>query len=200
MAMTDYDSAMAENLMMPPDMGGMMAFRRAVIGLCLCAVSLLLMVILLSFSPYDHTDDTAGLGAVKNILGRPGANISNMLMQIMGAGGYILAFMLGYAGLRRLFSKPLKRTKWQDWGRIALIIGVVLFGTITLSGFPIPKYWPMGTGLGGWFGDIFFLNFRGGLEALNVPLSGFIVTFCFFLASRDCGCGRIGLGGFPRTS
>jgi len=195
MAMTDYDSAMAENLMMPPDIGGMAAFRRAVIGLCLCGVSLLLMAMLLSFSPYDHTGDTAGLGAVKNVLGRPGANLSNTLMQIMGAGGYILAFMIGYAGLRRLFSKPLKRSKWQNWGRIALIIGVVLFGTITLSGFPIPKYWPMGTGLGGWFGDIFFLNFRGGLEALNIPLSGFIVTLCFFLAASFCLARYIGIVG-----
>jgi len=195
MAMTDYDSAMAENLMVSPPLSGGAAFRRAVTGLIVCGVSLLLLASLMSFSPYDHTGDTAGLGGVKNLLGAPGAKLSNLIMQIMGSGGYILAAMIGYAGARRILAKPSPRTKWQNWGRVALIAGVILFGTITLSGFPIPKYWPMGTGLGGWVGDIFYLNFRGGLDALNVPLSGFIVTLCFFLAAAFCLARYIGIVG-----
>jgi len=195
MAMTDYDNAMAENLMVSPPMSGGAAFWRAISGLVICGVSLLLFAALLSFSPYDYTSDTAGLGRVKNILGGAGAGLSNIIMQIMGAGGYLVAAMIGYAGLRRLVAKPRARTKWQSWGRVALIAGVILFGTITLSGFPIPKYWPMGTGLGGWLGDIFYLNFRGGLEALNIPLSGFVVTFCFFLAAAFCLARYVGVVG-----
>ena len=195
MAMTDYDSAMAQNLIDGPQIDGFAAFRRAVIGLACCGLSVLLLGMIMTYSPYDPTGDTAGIGKIKNILGRPGANLSNLMMQTMGAGSYLLAIMIGYAGLRRLFVKPVRRTKLQSWGRVSLIAGVVFFGTIMLSGFPIPKYWPMGTGLGGWIGDLFYLNFRGGLEALNIPLSGFIITLCFFIASAFCLARYIGIVG-----
>ena len=195
MAMTDYDSAMAQNLMEGPEIGGFAAFRRACLGLVLCALSLILLMTLMSYSPYDATGDTAGLGKVKNIFGRSGAGLSNFIMQTIGAGGYLLALMIGYTGLRRLFSKPTRRSKLLTWGRVSLIAGVVLFGTVMLSGFPIPKYWPMGTGLGGWLGDLFYLNFRGALNAINIPLSGFIVTLCFFIASAFCLARYIGIVG-----
>ena len=195
MAMTDYDSAMAQNLMEGPEIGGFAAFRRACLGLVLCALSLILLMTLMSYSPYDATGDTAGLGKVKNIFGRTGAGLSNFIMQTIGAGGYLLGLMIGYTGLRRLFSKPARRSKLLTWGRVSLIAGVVLFGTVMLSGFPIPKYWPMGTGLGGWLGDLFYLNFRGALNAINIPLSGFIVTLCFFIASAFCLARYIGIVG-----
>jgi len=195
MAMTDYDSAMAQNLMDGLEMSGLAAFRRACLGLVLCTLSLIMLAALMSYSPYDATGDTAGLGKVKNILGRSGAGLSNIIMQTIGAGGYLLALMTGYAGLRRLFSKPVRRTRLQQWGRVSLIAGVILFGTIMLSGFPIPKYWPMGTGLGGWLGDVFYLNFRGALNAINLPLSGFIVTLAFFIASAFCLARYIGIVG-----
>jgi S-DNA-T family DNA segregation ATPase FtsK/SpoIIIE len=195
MAMTDYDNAMAENLMAAPPLSGSAAFWRAISGLVICGISLVLFAVLLSFSPYDHTGDTAGLGGTQNLLGGMGANLSNLMMQVIGVGGYLLAAMIGFVGIRRLLAKPSARSQWQTTGRIALIAGIIFFGTVTLSGFPIPKYWPMGTGLGGWIGDIFYLNFRGALEALNVPLSGFIVTLCFFLAAAFCLARYIGIVG-----
>ena len=193
MAMTDYDSAMAQNLMGDIPISGFAAFRRSVWGLFLVGLSVVLFAILLTYSPYDATADTAGLGKVKNILGRPGAGLSNLILQTIGAGGYLMALMVGFAGLRRLFSKPQRRTRLKTWGRISLLVGIVFFGTVMLSGFPIPKYWPMGTGLGGWLGDLFYLNFRGAFDVVNIPLAGFVATFLFFLAGSFCLARYVGV-------
>jgi len=72
------------------------------------------------------------------------------------------------------------RTRSFKWKRIAIGLGAILLGTMTLSAFPIPQSWPMASGLGGWIGDIMHLTPKGWLDAFNVPLSGLWIAILSF--------------------
>jgi len=76
------------------------AFKRAVGALLLCAVGAFILIAVLSYNPFDSTGDTAGIGGVQNLLGRPGAKLSNILLQVFGWGSILAAILTLYAGIR----------------------------------------------------------------------------------------------------
>ncbi len=186
----DYDAAYAQSLMDELGSESTGVIRRALTCLFSVGFGVLILCVVLSYSPFDSTADTAGIGPTQNLFGAPGAGLANVLMQVMGWGSVVLAFLLVFLGVRGIFRPRPRGTKLERWGRASLGISLVLFGTITLSAFPIPQSWPMATGLGGWIGDAFYLSFKGGLDYFNVPVSGLIVAFITFLISAFC-LGRI---------
>jgi len=119
-------------------------------------------------------------------MGRPGAKLSNVLLQIFGWGSLLAAILTLYAGIRGII-RPRPRSAKMDTARRFLIwLGAVTFGTATLSAFPIPQSWPMAGGLGGWVGDGLYLNAKGALDYFNLPLSGFVVALLTFIAGGFC--------------
>ena len=182
-ASAKYDTQYAHDLMDELDDQSPGTFRRAVgsIGLALLGCFLLLSVI--TYNPFDSTGDTAGIGSVQNIMGESGASLANFMMQLLGWGSLILGMLWVYAGVRGIFWPVPRLRRPERWRRRGLVLGIVLFGTITLSAFPIPQSWPMATGLGGWIGDGFFLNSRAGLDRFNIPVPGLIVALISFLVA-----------------
>jgi len=158
-------------------------FKRAAIALLMIGFGFAVMLMILSYNPFDSTGDTAGIGSHSNLLGGGGAKISNILMQILGWGALIIAGLFMISGIKRIFRPAPAQTRFDRARRIALGAGVVIFGTATLSAFPIPQSWPMAAGLGGWMGDIIHLNTKSILDSFNIPLSGAIVALLTFAIS-----------------
>jgi len=190
--MTPPPSATADSSHMnyaPEDIHAMMeelqaqqggAFKRAIIALAMIGFGCMIALCILSYNPFDSTGDTAGLGASSNLLGPSGAKISNILMQVVGWGALIFASLFIISGAKRIFRPRPQGTRLERAGRLALGAGVTIFGTATLSAFPIPQSWPMAAGLGGWIGDLFHLNAKAILDSFNVPLSGAIIALLTF--------------------
>lgn len=170
------------------------AWKQAVTALALLGLGTLILAAQGSYSPFDATMDTAGVGGTANLLGAPGAWLANLLMQTLGLGGLIAGGLTVWSGIRRLFwrSKGFV-TRTERAGRALIFIGAVLLGSATLSAFPIPQSWPMGAGLGGWFGDLMHLGMKSGLDRFNVPLSGGVIALITFLGFGACLARHLGI-------
>jgi len=98
----------------------------------------------------------------------------------MSAGGAfkraVGALLTLFAGVRGIIRPRPARSKRDTAQRFLIWFGAVIFGTATLSAFPIPQSWPMAGGLGGWVGDSLYLNAKGALDHFNFPISGVVVA------------------------
>lgn len=170
------------------------AWKRAFGALAMIGAGLVLLLAQASYSPFDGTVDTAGVGQLANWLGRPGAWVANLSMQTVGLGGLLVSALIVYAGVRRMIrDRALPQSKSDRAGRALIFIGASLLGTATLSAFPIPQNWPMASGLGGWFGDLMHLGMKGWLDHFNIPLSGGIVALVTFLGFGACLARHLGI-------
>ncbi len=183
---TDYDAGYAHELMEDINMSAGNSFVRAFKALMLCAIGLFILIAVISYNPFDHTGDTAGIGRVQNLLGRPGADLANILLQVLGWGSILAGGLMLAGGLRRLLTKRPRRTKLGYVRRFFIGAGAVLFGAATFSAFPIPQSWPMAGGLGGWIGDGIYLNGKGFLQHFNIPIAGVIMALLTFLGVGFC--------------
>lgn len=170
------------------------AWKRAVAALAVIGLGAMLLLAQISYSPFDATMDTAGVGGMSNWLGRPGAWIANISMQTLGLGGVLASVLMIYSGLRRMIRQTaFSQTKGDRAGRTLIFTGAVLLGTATLSAFPIPQNWPMASGLGGWFGDLMHLGLKNWLDHFNIPLSGGIVALITFVGFGACLARHLGI-------
>jgi len=170
------------------------AWKRAMSALAMIALGTILLLAQASYSPFDGTMDTAGVGGLNNWLGAPGAWMANISMQTVGLGGLLASALMIYSGLRRMIRQTaFVQTKADRAGRAMIYTGAVLLGTATLSAFPIPQNWPMASGLGGWFGDLMHLGLKGWLDHFNIPLSGGIVALITFVGFGACLARHLGI-------
>ena len=183
---SDYDAGYAHALMEDLNMSASGALKRAILSLALCAIGTVLLISVLSYNPFDTTGDTAGIGQIQNLFGKPGAGLSNLLLQFLGWGSLLAGALTLFAGLRGIFKSRAKDTGLDKLRGLFLCIGIVIFGAATLSAFPIPQSWPLASGLGGWIGDGIYLNSKGVLDHFNVPISGLVIAFMTFIAAGFC--------------
>jgi len=170
------------------------AWKRAVGALAMLGLGGILLTSQASYSPFDATMDTAGVGEIANWLGAPGAWIANISMQTLGFGGLIASLLILFSGVRRLLYQPASvQSKGDRAGRAIIFLGAVLLGTATLSAFPIPQNWPMASGLGGWFGDLMHLGLKDWLDHFNIPLSGGIIALITFIGFGICLARHVGI-------
>jgi len=71
----EYDAGYAHALMEDLNMSSGGALKRAVLSLVLCGLGAFTLIAVLTYNPFDTTGDTAGIGQIQNMLGRPGANL-----------------------------------------------------------------------------------------------------------------------------
>ena len=185
-AATDYDAGYAHALMEDLNMSSTGAFKRAIVSLTLCGIGILLLLAVLSYSPFDSTGDTAGIGHSENLFGKFGAKLSNFFLQFLGWGSILTAGLSLFSGLRGIFKPRYNLSKIDILRHALLWLGIIVFGAATLSAFPIPQSWPLASGLGGWVGDGIYLNSKGVLDHFNLPLSGFVVAIITFIAAGFC--------------
>jgi len=181
-----YDPEMVHAMMAELEAAQIGPFQRAAKALILIALSAFIVLSVLSYNPFDSTMDTAGIGSTTNWLGTPGASFANWAMQFLGLGSVIAGLLTLFTGMRALIRPRPYLNRLDRLRRFSLWAGTIIFGTATVAAFPIPQDWPMATGLGGWIGDIIFLNLRGMVEPFNIPFTPAIIASLTFVLAVFC--------------
>jgi S-DNA-T family DNA segregation ATPase FtsK/SpoIIIE len=145
-------------------------------GAGLIAAALFLALALLSYSPADPSLSHATNAPVRNLGGRWGANLADVLLQTLGLGAAAIVAALAAWGWRliRVHHLPL----W--WARVALLPVTVVLAALALAFVPAPADWPrpLDGGLGGAIGQLFSagaVNF-GQDSILGADAIGFIAA------------------------
>jgi S-DNA-T family DNA segregation ATPase FtsK/SpoIIIE len=125
--------------------------RRAseMVGLALLALMAAVALSLATWSVDDPSLNNATSGAVANWLGRPGAMVADLLMQLIGLGVIALLFPPLIWALR------LVRFHIFDRGALKLGLWIVAVAATAAVGSALPATprWPLPTGMGGVIGD-----------------------------------------------
>jgi S-DNA-T family DNA segregation ATPase FtsK/SpoIIIE len=163
----------------------------AMVGLAALALAAVAAASLATWTVDDPSFSHATDHAIRNVLGFPGAIISDLLTQLLGLAASLLLLPPVVWAWRAVFALP---TRLQRWNAVSWIAGT-LIAALALSTLPVPLSWPLPTGLGGALGDLlqripaFFIgDTPAGLSAL---VTGLVVTAAALLLMLNA-CGLIG--------
>jgi DNA segregation ATPase FtsK/SpoIIIE, S-DNA-T family len=135
-------------------------------GLALLSIAMMAALALATWSVHDPSLSHATDARVHNLLGRPGAVVADLMMQLLGLGSLALLLPIGVWGYRLLGHRPLGRERLRA---LAWLLGAVLAASFA-SCLPRGAHWPLPTGLGGVVGDAIL---RAPTVFLGTPLAGF---------------------------
>jgi DNA segregation ATPase FtsK/SpoIIIE, S-DNA-T family len=150
--------------------------RRAaeIAGMAMLALMVAVAVALATWSVDDPSLNNATRGTVHNLLGRPGAMIADLAMQLLGLG--VVALLLPPL----LWSLRLIRFHLFDRSALKLVLWVVgIVSTAAVaSALPATPRWPLPTGMGGVIGDALLQGTRN-IVGLGGTALGGLVAFVF---------------------
>ncbi len=121
-----------------------------VLGLLLLLIISLVAAGLATWSVEDPSLSHITSARIRNIVGYPGAVVSDILMQFFGVAAAITIVPPAIWGLRLLFGRNIGR--WRR--RLALWLLGCALAAGALAVLPIIGHWPLYTGLGGIVGDL----------------------------------------------
>ena len=144
----------------------------------------------LTYNPQDPSWNTATDLSVTNLFSTPGAVVSDVLFQLLGAGAILLSFLLFAAGIKRMLLIGL-----TDSGKWFLGLLGTLAAATCLSSWVIPESWTLSVSLGGLLGDGLFALAQLPLKALQIPFAteatGVLMGIAsFFLLTRAANLGN----------
>ncbi len=124
---------------------------RQAVGLAVIGVGLVALVALGTWSATDPSFSNATNSQVQNLLGRPGAILADLLMQLFGLAALALVLPLLYWGWRLVTHRPFsaEKLRFTAWG--VGLLGACAF----LGALPAFDSWPTSSGMGGAIGDLF---------------------------------------------
>jgi S-DNA-T family DNA segregation ATPase FtsK/SpoIIIE len=140
-------------LPLPDESGFRRIVRRnlsAFLGLALLAFAAALAASLASWTVDDPSLSHATDHASRNVLGIPGAIVSDLIMQFFGLAGMVLLLPPVVWSWRLVFAAPTG----FGWRTLATWIGGTLIAALALATLPVTGTWPLPTGLGGVSGDL----------------------------------------------
>ena len=123
-----------------------------IFGVALLVLAICATLALITWSVQDPSLNQAVNRPVTNLLGRPGALVSDVLIQLFGLAALFWLAPLGFFGFRLMTGRPFTRIRL----RILLWILGGLSASVALSSLPILGTWPLPIGLGGIAGDSLF--------------------------------------------
>ncbi|KAB1070633.1 DNA translocase FtsK, partial [Methylobacterium planeticum] len=160
-------------------------------GLLLFAGAVALTVALATWSIDDPSLNHATDHGAHNVLGAPGAVVSDLAMQLLGLGSLAFALPPALWGIRLMRARDLPRGGM----RIALWIIGFCAASAVASALPPTARWPLPTGLGGVAGDALMSAARTIVGAISGPaaaLVGFVFAGIAILSLT--GACRVGVG------
>ena len=167
------------------------ALRRnigAMVGLAVLALAAVAAASLATWTVDDPSFSHATDHAIRNVLGFPGAIISDLLTQLLGLGASLLLLPPVVWAWRAVFALPTRLARWNA----ASWIAGTLMAALALSTIPVPGTWPLPTGLGGALGDLlqkipaFFIGATP--TGLSAFVTGAVVAAAAFaLMLHACG-------------
>ncbi len=163
----------------------------AMVGLAVLALAAVAAASLATWTVDDPSLSHATDHAIRNVLGFPGAIISDLLTQLLGLAASLLLLPPVVWAWRAVFAQP---TRLKRWNVVSWIAGT-LMAALALSTLPVSRTWPLPTGLGGALGDLlqripaFFIGATpAGLSAL---ITGVVVAAASVVLMLHA-CGLIG--------
>jgi DNA segregation ATPase FtsK/SpoIIIE, S-DNA-T family len=147
------------------------------LGFLLLAACAALSASLLSWSASDPSLMRATSGGARNLLGPPGAILSDMLMQMLGLAGVFVLLPPLFWALRLLAAEEPRGLR----GKLVLAPLAVLFLAGAFSSLPLAAAWPLRHhGYGGVLGDLGLGLFASLLAHVNADRSSAAAgLFCF---------------------
>ncbi|HLI21680.1 MAG TPA: DNA translocase FtsK 4TM domain-containing protein [Stellaceae bacterium] len=140
-------------------------FGTVAAGLAFLACGAFLIAALTSHDPGDPSWNQAIDAPVRNLMGTDGARMSDLLLQWLGMGSWLLPLMLIDWAVRCIGGRGLKRF----WLKLVLMPPLLFAAALAISILPVPVSWPLKAGLGGVVGKLS----RDGFAHISVapPLS-----------------------------
>ncbi len=160
---------------------------KRILGILIFAISIYLTTSLISWNPYDPSVNNYNDNVVTNLLGASGAIISDLMLQFLGLGSFILITLLLFLslslilqnqkvfGLPRYFRYPTYFILWL------LILSSI---DITNSGlFKSTVNWIYLVGAGGLIGDLLNQSIQNNiLSKINVISENHYKKLIFFIS------------------
>ena len=122
----------------------------AIVGLAVLALSAVVAASLATWAVDDPSLSHATDHAARNLLGFPGAIVSDLLTQLLGLAASLSLLPPVVWAWRAVFALPTRLARWNA----ATWAAGTLMATLALSTIPVPASWPLPTGLGGAIGDL----------------------------------------------
>ena len=147
-------------------------------GLILLTSMALLSAAFFTYNASDPSWNSANTATIINILGVPGAILSDLMIQMIGIANFLLVIVPSFWGIRllthRSIEKPILRL-------ISLFIGVILLSS-SVARIPVPEFWSISSGLGGIFGQIVFDQIFLLVEPVSITsgILGYLFLFNVF--------------------
>ncbi|MGA8381192.1 MAG: DNA translocase FtsK 4TM domain-containing protein, partial [Stellaceae bacterium] len=137
------------------------------LGFGLLLAALLLAAALFSYRPQDPSLDTAADAAVRNLLGRDGAVLADILRQSLGLAAFVIPLVLCGWSLRLMLDRPLRSLALK----LGLVPAALVLAALALS--VLDRGAISGTlGCGGAVGwELRRLLAQAGLGQLALPIS-----------------------------
>ncbi|WP_108175943.1 DNA translocase FtsK [Phreatobacter oligotrophus] len=136
--------------LVPDGLGGAMRRQlRRLAGLGILAGVVIAAVAMLTWTAGDPSLSHATNAPVKNWIGKPGAILADLLMQLFGLAAVALLTVSAVWGWLMLRARPFDR----EGLRVPLGIGAAMMVAVAASLAPAPAGWPLPTGIGGVIGD-----------------------------------------------
>jgi len=169
-------SASRKTAFLPPGAGAFFRRRASeVTGLALFLAAIGLMLALFTYRPADPSFNTASGLPVHNLMGRPGAVVSDLALQYLGITAGLLVLVFGAWGAR------LMRTHVLDNAllRIALLPVGLLIAALAFAALGPYVNWPLEAGLGGVAGRTLLARLLEGIAFTGAHVDGIIIFAIF---------------------
>jgi S-DNA-T family DNA segregation ATPase FtsK/SpoIIIE len=125
-------------------------FAVVTLGLACGVLGAFLIAALISHDPGDPSWNQSINRAAKNLMGLPGARVSDLLLQWIGFAAWLLPLVLVDWAVRCIGGRGLKRF----WLKLAVLPLLLLAAPLAISILPPPAGWPLKVGLGGVVGKL----------------------------------------------
>ncbi|MEQ1613544.1 MAG: DNA translocase FtsK 4TM domain-containing protein, partial [Hyphomicrobiaceae bacterium] len=157
--------------------------------LCLCAVAGWLS--LLSWSLDDPSLTHATSGATRNLLGAPGAVLSDLLLQTLGFAAVFVLLPPVIWGLELALARHVPDFR----SKIALFPLAIVLLAGACSALPVPARWPLHHGMGGILGDVLFNLLNNVFASINPGRSGLATGLVYASTGIGALIQNLGLSG-----
>lgn len=169
-------SASQKTSLLPPGAGDFFKRRASeVTGLVLFLAAIGLLLALATYRPADPSLNTASGLPVHNLLGHPGAVISDLALQSLGFTAALLVLVFAAWGARLMRSHTLDNA----FLRVALLPVGMLLAALAFAAIGNFVSWPLDAGLGGVAGKTLLARLLEAISMTGAHVDGIIIFAIF---------------------